>query len=118
MSAQAFYFEFSSDVQQILQENSIENELILENLIVQLHRKSLWFLGYYPHSWENRLLIRSLLNKCKTERHQTQPIAIDSTTTQFTALYWQSNSVNNHKIALDEFIQNLQQAMLTNTHHA
>ncbi|MCV6638460.1 caspase family protein [Candidatus Albibeggiatoa sp. nov. NOAA] len=95
------YFQFAKEI----------NELIPENLITQLQGKGLWFLGYYPKTWENRLLIQSLLDKCKSSRYPTKPMAIDSETTDFTELYWSQNNIQNHKIELAEFIRNLQQAM-------
>ncbi|MEK7992026.1 MAG: caspase family protein [Thiotrichaceae bacterium] len=92
------YFKFAKEI----------NELIPENLITQLQGKGLWFLGYYPKSWENRLLIQSLLDKYKSARYLTKPMAIDNETTDFTELYWSQNNIQNHKIKLSEFIQNLQ----------
>ncbi|WP_353572674.1 caspase family protein [Candidatus Albibeggiatoa sp. nov. BB20] len=95
------YFQFAKDI----------NKLIPDNLITQLQGKGLWFLGYYPKSWENRLLIQSLLDKCKSARYLTKPMAIDNETTDFTELYWSQNNIQNHKIKLSEFIQNLQNKM-------
>lgn len=95
------YFQFAREI----------NELLPENLITRLQGKGLWFLGYYPKTWENRLLIQSLLDKCKTARYPTKPMAVDNETTDFTELYWRQNNIQNYKVGLDEFIQKLQNVM-------
>ena len=82
-----------------------KGKLIPNYIINQLRNRGFWLLGYYPNSWENRLIIREILDK---RRHQEAALTVQPQADKFARLYWADRRVRNYPVALTEFISNLQ----------
>ena len=82
-----------------------KDKLIPNYIINQLRNRGFWLLGYYPNSWENRLIIREILDK---RRHQETALTVQPQADKFARLYWEDRRVKNYPVALTEFINNLQ----------
>ncbi|NJO17114.1 MAG: hypothetical protein HC877_15635 [Thioploca sp.] len=82
-----------------------KDKLIPNYIINQLRNHGFWLLGYYPNSWENRLIIREILDK---RRHQEAALTVQPQADKFAQLYWADRRVKNYQIDLIEFISNLQ----------
>lgn len=73
-------------------------------VIEKLDESYLWFLGHHLQSWEERMLIRLILNEAQPKT----PIAIQENVNDYFQKYWREiTRVDPYSISLPEFINNL-----------
>ena len=82
------------------------DRLVPDYLAGLLQTRGLWFLGHHPDNWQNRLLMKAILEK----RSNSLSYAVDEQLTPFTQVYWKTSRVENYQMSLSEFVRNLQQA--------
>ncbi len=75
------------------------DKLIPDYVIGQLTGRDLWFLGQYPQSWENRLLMQAILERRGTSNNTITTIHKEPD--EFAKTYWQAKNVNNYPIDLE-----------------
>ncbi|MCP4695415.1 MAG: CHAT domain-containing protein [Gammaproteobacteria bacterium] len=80
------------------------DKLIPPYLVRELSGKGFWLLGYYPKSWEQRLLAEALLDK---REHEEQAFTVQQNAGRFARVYWESRGVKNHPVGLKEFVEGL-----------
>ena len=81
------------------------DKLIPNYVIGHLTGRDLWFLGQYPQSWENRLIMQAILERRGTSNNTIT--AIHKAPDAFAKTYWQAKHVNSYPIDLEEFVENL-----------
>jgi hypothetical protein len=73
----------------------------------RLKKHTLWFLGHHPQSWEERLLVKSLL----AQRDRRNPsLAVQKNIPPFACAFWKDNNVQGFDLAPIDFIQELEKA--------
>ena len=82
-----------------------QDKLIPDYVIAQLRGRGFWLLGHYPHSWEQRLIIRAIL---KQRQHEEPALTVHPDPDEFARLYWENRRVKNYPLALPEFVAHLQ----------
>ncbi|MCP4701041.1 MAG: CHAT domain-containing protein [Gammaproteobacteria bacterium] len=82
-------------------------ELIPAYIISQLNERGFWFLGHYPMTWENRLLISAILEKRNQVKSTTPALAIHKGANDFAKAYWKYQRVDVYDVDLKEFIEEL-----------
>ena len=65
---------------------------------------SLWFLGLYPESWEERMMIRFLRG---FQSRDASALAVQEYISQVDQDYWQSKGIKTFDLALADFVHNL-----------
>lgn len=81
-------------------------KLIPSYVVKQFTGRGLFFLGYSPRHWEDRLLINAILDK---RRHRYEPAyTISRDTDPFIRAYWESRGVRRYAIELQEFVRKLE----------
>ena len=81
------------------------DKLIPDYLVAALANRGLFFLGYAPRHWEERLIVNAILNK--RQQQNDLPYTVVRDASDFELKYWESNSVRRRPIDLKEFIENL-----------
>ncbi|MBM3222745.1 MAG: hypothetical protein FJZ47_02930 [Candidatus Tectomicrobia bacterium] len=82
------------------------DKVIPNYLVRQLSGRGLWFIGYTPQAWEDRLLINALLTR---RYHQAEPAnVVCQTPDNFEEAYWAYHRVRRHAWSLPEFVQRLE----------
>ena len=94
MLSEQDYFEFARYI----------DRLIPDYLAGQLNGRGFWFLGQYPQTWENRLIMQAILEK---RQHQRGALAIHKDADPFASTYWKSKGIDNYSIELWEFVDKL-----------
>ncbi|WP_339137527.1 MAG: SIR2 family protein [Candidatus Electrothrix sp. GW3-4] len=74
----------------------------------KLKSRALWFLGHYPESWEERLLVKSIQMQ---RDHRAVSLAVQKDISPFAHAFWQDNHVQPFDLALRTFVQELAQEM-------
>ncbi len=69
---------------------------------------SLWFIGHYPQSWEERLLIGFLK---ELQHKDASSLAVQKDAPPFAHDFWQFKRVTVHDLALAEFVEKLEAAL-------
>ena len=82
-----------------------QDKLIPNYVVAQLRGRGFWVLGHYPHSWEQRLIIRTIL---KQRQHEEPALTVHPDPDEFARLYWENRRVKNYPLTLPEFVANLQ----------
>ncbi len=80
------------------------DNLIPDYLSTKLKALSLWYLGHYPNSWEERLLIHVLQNKRSING---ETLAVQYLPDQFAKNYWKAKHIDLYELELTEFIEKL-----------
>jgi hypothetical protein len=79
---------------------------IPEYVISKLRRNYLWFLGHHLQSWEERMLIRVVLNRVSAK----SPMAIQNNASDYLQKYWHDiNNVTVYPVVLTDFVKNLRE---------
>ena len=85
------------------------DKLIPEYLIRQLAGRGLFFLGFTPRQWDDRLIIDAILDKRHQHRQNEPPSCISPPEEdKFQKAYWESRSVRRYELALLDFLNKLQ----------
>ena len=83
------------------------HKLIPDYIISELTRRGLFFVGYSPRHWEDRLLAYALLHKRPTEYEF--PCVITEDQDPFIRAYWDSPKVKKYEIDLKDFVNKLEE---------
>jgi len=76
-------------------------------IVSRLDRRSLWFLGHHPCTWEDRMLVNTVLEKRRRDADIT--LAIHKDADPFAQMHWKKrNHVDNYALDLQEFVAELQ----------
>ena len=94
------YFHFNRHV----------DKLLPHYIVRQLAGRGFWLLGYYPQSWEQRLLAETLFN---ARQHEERPLTVHADPDRFAKAYWTEHKVKNYPVALQEFVAGLQEALIS-----
>ncbi len=101
------YFKFTCHIQQ-----AIPNSLV--NLI---NTWGLWFIGHHPDTWEDRLLIQTILQQCQRTDREANRMAIDEgATDRFIGRFWQHREIDSYKVGVKEFVRELKKQPPFNSH--
>jgi len=101
------YFKFACRIQP-----AIPNSLV--NLI---NTWGLWFIGHHPNTWEDRLLIQTILQRCQRTDREANRMAIDEgATDRFIGRFWQHREIDSYKVGVKEFVRELKKQPPFNSH--
>lgn len=87
------------------------DQLIPDYVVNQLFERGFWFLGHPLMTWEDRLLMRLILEKRSQIRRPEPALFIhkhDMQADRFVRAYWDHNGVKNYPVDLKEFVAQLQ----------
>lgn len=85
----------------------VRNSKMPDYIVSRLDRRSLWFLGHHPSTWEDRMLVNAVLEKRRRDADIT--LAIHKDADKFARMHWEKrNHVNNYALDLQEFVAELQ----------
>jgi hypothetical protein len=68
----------------------------------------LFFLGYSPRHWEDRLLVNGILDKRRHQQYEPAHV-ITEDTDPFVRAYWHSRGVHRYGLELTEFVRGLEE---------
>jgi hypothetical protein len=80
------------------------DKLMPDYLAAQLRGRSLWFLGHYPDTWEERLLIQVVHEKAPVSTLAVQPGA-----KPFAEAFWKARNIDLCRLEPEEFIDKLKE---------
>jgi hypothetical protein len=83
------------------------DSLIPSYVVRQLTGRGLFFLGYSPRYWEDRLLVNAILDKRGPQQEPAQVFTRDED--QFVRAYWDSRRVHRYDIELSELVDRLKE---------
>ncbi|MCI5210411.1 MAG: hypothetical protein D3910_16845, partial [Candidatus Electrothrix sp. ATG2] len=84
------------------------SQQISDYIRTKLQKRALWFLGHYPESWEERLLVKSI----QMQRDQRAfSLAVQKNISPFARAFWQDNHIQPFDLALRDFVEALAQEM-------
>jgi hypothetical protein len=81
------------------------DKIIPSYLVAAFADRGLFFLGYAPTHWEDRLIVNAILNKRNPQAEP--PYAITTDADQFVQAYWEFQKVHSRAIRLKDFVQKL-----------
>jgi hypothetical protein len=85
------------------------DRLIPNYLVKQFAARGLFFLGYSPRHWEDRLLVNGILDKCRHQQYERAQV-ITEDTDPFVRAYWDSRGVLRYEMSeLTEFVRRLEE---------
>ncbi len=77
-----------------------------EYIAIKLQNYGLWFLGHYPESWEERLLVKSL-QELRREK-EAPSLAVQEGISDFARAFWEDSDVKEvYDLALKDFVREL-----------
>ena len=76
-------------------------------VVKQFASRGLFFLGYSPRHWEDRLLVNAILDKRRHQQYEPAHV-ITQETDPFVRAYWDSRGVHQYRIELNEFVRRLE----------
>ncbi len=83
------------------------DKIIPSYIVRQFTGRGLWFLGYTPRYWEDRLLTNALLAR---RQQQGEPAnVVRQAPEEFEEMYWHHRGVRRHDLALQEFVRRLKE---------
>ncbi|MGD8588676.1 MAG: SIR2 family protein [Chromatiales bacterium] len=80
------------------------DKLMPDYLAAQLKGRSLWFIGHYPDTWEERLLIQVV-----HEKAPVSTLAIHPGAKPFAEAYWKARSIDLCRLEPEAFIEKLKE---------
>jgi hypothetical protein len=83
------------------------DRLIPNYVVKQFATRGLFFLGYSPRNWEDRLLVNAILDKRRHQQYEPAHV-ITQESDPFVRAYWDSRSVHRYEIALPAFVRKLE----------
>lgn len=84
-------------------------ERLIPNYVVkQFAARGLFFLGYSPRHWEDRLLVNGILDKRRHQQYEPAHV-ITEDTDPFVRAYWDSRGVHRYGLELTEFVRGLEE---------
>ncbi len=84
------------------------DRLIPNYLVKQFAARGLFFLGYSPRHWEDRLLVNGILDKRRHQQYEPARV-ITEDTDPFVRAYWDSRGVHRYGLELTEFVRGLEE---------
>jgi SIR2-like domain len=84
------------------------DKLIPNYVIRRVAERGLYFLGYTPRHWEDRLIVNAILNKRRHRDPSDQPRAISNDPDPFVRAFWKSKGVECYPVDLREFLDTLE----------
>lgn len=84
------------------------DRLIPSYVVKQFAARGLFFLGYSPRHWEDRLLVNGILDKRRHQQYEPAH-AITKDTDPFVRAYWDSRGVHRYGLELTEFVRGLEE---------
>jgi hypothetical protein len=84
------------------------DKLIPSYVVQQFGGQGVYFLGYTPRHWEDRLIVNAILDKCRHQNPPEQPRAISNDPDPFVRAYWENQGVRRYAIDLREFLDTLE----------
>jgi hypothetical protein len=84
------------------------DKLIPSYVVRQFGGRGLYFLGYTPRHWEDRLIVNAILDKRRHRDPSDQPRAISNDPDPFVRAFWKSKGVECHPVDLREFLDTLE----------
>jgi hypothetical protein len=82
-----------------------QDKLIPNYVVKQLRNRGFWLLGHHPRNWDKRLIINIILSKRTNEE---PALTVFQEAEEFCRLYLKNKQIENYKIDLKEFVENLQ----------
>ncbi len=83
------------------------DKLIPNYMVKQFAARGLFFLGYSPHNWEDRLLVNAILDKRRHQQYEPAHV-ITQESDPFVCAYWNFRGVHRYEIELSEFVRKLE----------
>jgi hypothetical protein len=83
------------------------DRLIPNYVVKQFAARGLFFLGYSPRHWEDRLLVNAILDKRRQQQYEPAYV-ITQESDPFVRAYWDSRGVHRYGIELSEFVRRLE----------
>lgn len=83
------------------------DKVIPNYLVRQFTGRGLWFLGYTPRYWEDRLLTNALL--ARRQQHGEPANVVRQDPDDFEEMYWHHRGVRRHAWDLQEFVRRLKE---------
>jgi hypothetical protein len=84
------------------------DKLIPSYVVRQFGGRGVYFLGYTPRHWEDRLIVNAILDKRRHQNPPEQPRAISNDPDPFVRAYWENKGVRRYAIDLREFLDTLE----------
>lgn len=83
------------------------DKVIPNYLVRQFTGRGLWFLGYTPRYWEDRLLTNALL--ARRQQHGEPANVVCQEPDEFEEMYWHHRGVRRHALDLQDFVRRLKE---------
>lgn len=77
-------------------------------VIRRVAERGLYFFGYTPRHWEDRLIVNAILDKRRHRDPSDQPHAISNDPDPLVRAFWKSKGVECHPVDLWEFLDTLE----------
>ncbi len=84
------------------------DKLIPNYVVKQFAARGLFFLGYSPHNWEDRLLVNAILDRRRQQQGGPARV-ITQESDPFVRAYWDFRGVHRYDIELSEFVRKLEE---------
>lgn len=87
------------------------DRLIPNYVVKQFAKRGLFFLGYSPRHWEDRLLVKGILDKRWHPQYERAHV-ITEDPDPFMRAYWDSRGVHRYGLELAEFVRRLEEYLI------